>query len=131
QAIADRLGLCALELQVGCCIRSRGCWGRAVGRRWSTAAGATREMESDHVPGIFDGELGADARANICPLRTVPGVAQARHELRPICDNALGPIAPLTWFVRKTESRHRWNHDVEGIFGASAITDWIGEWPNH
>ena len=63
------------------------------------AAGACGEMEPGHVRGVFNGELSADARADICALRTVPGIAQARHQLRPNGHDALGPVAALAGFA--------------------------------
>ena len=84
-------------------------------------------MQTCHVRRIVQGNDAADDAAPIAALDAVSGVAQSCHQLRDDARHLLRAVATIFRMFREAKPRQRNGDDVEGILGAAAVFDGIGE----
>ena len=58
-------------------------------------------------------------------MHGITRITEARHQRDPHARNPLRLKAGFARLVRESESRHHWNHDIEGVVGAAAVGDRI------
>ena len=96
--------------------------GIAQRRREQVGVDADQPVQSQAAHGV------GDLRAHVAPLRHVPGVTQASHQLRPGLSDTDRAPAQLGRLVGEPVAGDRRQHEVEGVLGAAAVGGRVGEW---
>ena len=106
-----------------CCRGRRLAQGLGVAQRRREKVG----VDADQPVGCQAAHRVGDLGAHVAPLRDVPGITQAPHQLRPRLSDTEGAPAELGRLVGEPVAGDRRQHEVERVLSAAAVRGRVGE----